>query len=58
MLNYLKFLVAAVTAGGVALQVAITDGAVSSAEWVTIVLAGVGAVGVLLIPNKETSPPA
>lgn len=54
MRGYLKALVAALTAGGVALQAALTDDAVTSTEWVTIGLAVVGAVAVLLVPNKQT----
>lgn len=51
-MKYAKFVVAALAAGLVALQTAITDDKVTTSEWVTIVLAGLGAVGVWLVPNK------
>ncbi len=51
-MKYAKFIVAALAAGLVAAQTAITDGTITTAEWVTIVLAALGALGVWLIPNK------
>lgn len=49
-----KFLVAAATAGLVALGAALSDDHVSTAEWVTIAVAAVGAVGVYLVPNRPS----
>jgi hypothetical protein len=54
MPKYSKFIVAALAAGAVALQSAITDGTVSAAEWVTIAIAVLGALGVWAFPNKPT----
>lgn len=51
MNTYAKFLVAALTTGLVALQTALTDGTVTAAEWVTITIAALGALGVWAIPN-------
>jgi hypothetical protein len=48
-----KFLVAAATAALVALGAALTDNAVTTGEWVAIALAGLGALGVYVIPNKD-----
>jgi hypothetical protein len=47
-----KFLVAAATAALVAVGAAITDDVITTAEWVAIALAGLGAVGVYVVPNK------
>lgn len=47
-----KFVVAALTAGLVALGAALSDDTVSTAEWVTIGVAVVGALGVYLVPNR------
>ncbi len=47
-----KFLVAAATAALVAVGAAITDDVITSAEWVAIALAGLGAAGVYFVPNK------
>ena len=58
MMKYAKTVVAAVIAGAVALQTAITDGQVSASEAVTIGLAVLGALGVYAIPNvpAQTKP--
>lgn len=53
-MRYAKFLVAAVTAAAAAVASAITDGAISGQEWLLIIVAALGAVGVYLTPN---SPP-
>lgn len=53
MKTYAKFVVAAVMAGLVALQTALTDGGVSSQEWITIALAVLGALGVAVVPNAQ-----
>lgn len=51
MKEYAKTIVAVVMAALVALQTALTDGGVSSQEWITIALAALGALGVLAVPN-------
>lgn len=48
---YAKGIVAALTAGLVALQTALSDNTVTAPEWVTIAIALLGALGVVLIPN-------
>ncbi len=50
-----KFLVAAATAGLVALGAAVTDGTITAGEWVAIATAAVGAVAVYLVPNRPES---
>lgn len=50
--KYAKFLVAAAAAAAVALQAAYTDDVVTNAEWVAVVLAALGALGVVVVPNK------
>jgi hypothetical protein len=50
-----KSLLAAVAAGGVTLQAAISDDVITSSEKVAIVLAVATALGVYAVPNK---PPA
>jgi hypothetical protein len=51
MKEYAKAIVAVVVAALVALQTALTDGGVSSQEWITIALAALGALGVWAVPN-------
>ena len=51
-MNIAKFVVAAVTAGLVALGAAMTDNTVTPAEWVTIGLSCLGAIGVYFVPNR------
>lgn len=51
MKEYAKTIVAVVMAALVALQTALTDGGVSSQEWITIALAALGALGVWVVPN-------
>lgn len=46
MNQYWKFIIAALTTGLIALQAALTDGTVTTQEWVTIALAALGALGV------------
>lgn len=55
MSKYAKFVVAAMTAAGIALSVALTDDRVTAGEWVTIALAAVGALGVFAVPNKTVT---
>lgn len=52
---YAKAVIAAAVAGLTALQAAIADGTIAGTEWVTIALATVGAVAVLLVPNKPAN---
>lgn len=54
-MKYAKFVVAAATAALVALGAALTDDTVTTGEWVTIVLAALGALGVYLVPNRPQS---
>ena len=49
---YWKTVAAAVAAGAIALQAALSDNTVTGGEWVTIGLAVLGAVGVWATPNK------
>lgn len=49
---YLKAVVAALTAGLIALQTAISHGTITGSDWVTIALAVVGAIAVYYTPNK------
>jgi hypothetical protein len=50
--SHTKTYVAAATAAAVALQSAVTDG-VSSAEWLQIALATLGALGVFVVPGPK-----
>lgn len=49
---YWKAIVAVIGAVAVVVQSALTDGTITSAEWVTIAIAAVTAVGVYLKANK------
>lgn len=51
-----KFVVAVVAALSTTAAAAITDSHVTRAEWITILLAGLGAIGVYLVPNNEAPP--
>jgi hypothetical protein len=53
MNQYWKFGIAALTTGLIALQTALTDGTVTTAEWVTIAIAAVGALGVWAKSNAD-----
>lgn len=46
-----KFLVAALAAGVVALQAALTDDVITTAEWLTVAVAAASALGVWAVPN-------
>lgn len=48
---YLKGAVAIATAVAVALQTALAAGPMSPAKWITVGIAGLGAVAVILTPN-------
>jgi hypothetical protein len=50
---YTKFIVAAVVAVGVALNVAIDDNTLATSEIVDLVLVGLGALGVYALPNRK-----
>jgi len=50
--EYWKAIVAVVGAVAVVVQSALTDGTITSAEWVTIAIAAITAVGVYLKSNK------
>jgi hypothetical protein len=53
--KYAKFIVAGLIAGLTVLASAITDDVITNAEWVNIGLAALGAIGVLLVPNKPAA---
>ena len=53
--EYWKAIVAVVGAVAVAVQAAVTDGTITSAEWLTIAIAAVTAVGVYLKANKPAA---
>jgi hypothetical protein len=53
--EYWKAIVAVVGAVAVVVQSALTDGTITSAEWVTIAIAAVTAVGVYLKANKPAA---
>lgn len=53
MEKYLKTVVAVLTAGLLALQLALTDGGMTTEEWVAVAIAVVGALGVYAIPNRS-----
>lgn len=55
--KYTKSIVAVVIAGLYAVQAALTDDTITSAEWHTIALAVVTAIGVYLFPNKSSDTP-
>lgn len=48
---YAKTVVAALAAGAVAVNAAVSDGMISNSEWVTIGLAVLAALGVYALPN-------
>jgi hypothetical protein len=54
--SYTKFIVAAVVAVGVALNVALGDETLTSSEIVDLVLVGLGALGVYALPNAPKGP--
>jgi len=53
--EYWKAIVAVVGAVAVVVQTALTDGTITSAEWVTIAIAVVTAVGVYLKANAPAA---
>jgi len=48
-----KFVVAFLTAGMIAIGAALTDDTITKAEWITIGLAALGAIGVYFVPNSK-----
>lgn len=52
--NYAKLIASGVTAVGVVLVSALTDGGISGAEVIQMVIAGLGAVSVGVFPNART----
>jgi hypothetical protein len=56
MAKIAKAIVAVITAGLIALAAALTEG-VSSSEWITIILALLGALTVYLVPNAQADQP-
>jgi intracellular sulfur oxidation DsrE/DsrF family protein len=52
--NYAKLVASGVTAVGVVLVSALTDGGISGAEVIQMVIAGLGAVSVGVFPNART----
>lgn len=50
-LNVAKFVVAAMTAGFVAAETAIADGVITGSDWITILIAALGALGVWAAPG-------
>jgi phage tail protein X len=53
--RWAKLIAAAAAAAGVVLISALTDADVGAAEWVQILVAGLGALGVAAVPNAGTS---
>ena len=53
--EYAKGLIAAAVVVVTALQAALTDGNVTTEEWRSIVITAVGAVLVVLVPNKQAA---
>jgi uncharacterized membrane protein YcjF (UPF0283 family) len=49
-----KFIVALVGAGLIAVQTGLTDGGLSTQDWVSIGIAVITALGVYALPNAET----
>lgn len=54
--EYAKGLVAAAVVVVTAVQAALTDGDISTEEWRSILVTAVGAVLVVLVPNKPETP--
>ena len=52
MSKYSKGIVAFLAAAATVAVAAISDNTITPAEWLGIVLAGLGAVGVVVVPNK------
>lgn len=53
-----KFVVAFLAAAAVTAVAAISDNTITPAEWLAIAVAGLGAVGVYVVPNKPAEPEA
>lgn len=50
-MTYAKAVIAALTAAALAVQSALTDGSISAQEWVTVLIAALGALAVWATPN-------
>lgn len=57
MNQYAKFGVAILTTAAVAAQTALSDGVITSSEWVSITIAALGALAVWAVPNADPPPP-
>lgn len=55
--QYAKTIVAALLAGAMALQAALSDGGVTNQEWVAIGIAALTALTVYLVPNAPREQP-
>ena len=55
--QYVKTVVAALAAGAVVLNAAVSDSVITNNEWVTIGLAVLGALGVYALPNAPKPAP-
>lgn len=53
-LGVAKLVVAAMTAGFVAAETAISDGSITGSEWITILIAALGALGVWAAPGAAS----
>lgn len=53
--EYVKGIVAVATAVAVALQTALSAGPMSPAKWLTVGIAGLGALSVIILPNAPQS---
>lgn len=56
--RYAKGIVAFLAAAASVAVAAISDGTITPSEWLGIALAGLGAVGVVVVPNKPAEPEA
>ena len=56
--KYAKAIVAFLVAAGTVAVAAFSDSTITPAEWLGIVLAGLGAIGVYAVPNKPDVPDA
>lgn len=52
MSAYAKTIAAAIATAAITLQVVMSDGTVTTSEWITVGLAALGALGVYAVPNK------
>ncbi|MGH3430518.1 MAG: hypothetical protein ACRD3Q_04425 [Terriglobales bacterium] len=57
MNTYTKAIIALLTAGAIAAQTALADGAISPTEWTSIAISALGAIAVYAVPNKHPPTP-